>query len=498
MTIVINGKNLTIEQVKEVARDWTKVALNVEAIDIIKKWRNIVEDFVSREKKIYGVTTWFWVNSQTFISAQDASQLQINLARSHAAWVGEYAAIDVVRATMLIRANLIASGITGARLIVVDTMIELLNKWITPAIPMLWSVWSSWDLAPLSYIVLVLMGERKVWYQWSIMNTQDAFELAQINPIDIQCKEWLAIMNGATYMAWMWALCVYDAEYLSYVSDVAFALTFEAIRWIPGALDERIHLASGFMGQVISAQNIRNMIQWSEIIYQDNDRVQDSFSIRCGPRILWASRQAIDFVKNQILIEINWAADNPLVLIEDEDILSWGNFHGQPIALPLDYLKLAISELANVSEIRIERIVNPAYSEFPPFLVKNPWLQSGFMVVQYTQWWLINMNKSLCWPNSCDSIPLCGWQEDHVAMWTNAAINCMKIIDNTQYVLACEILTSCQALDFRVPRLPGYNSRKIYEFIRSFVPFIEKDTVLTPYIEQIKDVISKNTLPFID
>jgi len=492
--VTINGKWLTIEKIKAVARDKAIIEVDVSARERVKAGRKILEDRVAKEEKIYWVTTGFGANSQNFISSQEASQLQVNLARSHAAWVGEYAKEDEVRATMLIRANLISSGITWARPIILDKLVEMINRNILPAIPKLWSVWSSGDLAPLSYIVLALMGDWKCYFEWELMETKEAFAKSGITPTNILAKEWLSVMNWATFMAGIWALAVYDAINLLKISDIALAATFEAIRWVPKALDERIAIKAGFEWQVNTSYNIREIIEWSEIVYGENDRIQDAYSIRCAPRILWASKQAIAFIRKELETEINGAADNPLMIIEDNEIVAWGNFHGQVIALPLDYLKLAVSELWNSSEIRVERMINPAYSEFPAFLVKNPGLESGFMVVQYTQAWLVNLNKSLLRPNSGDSISVCGWQEDHVSMGTNAAINAQKIIYNTEYILAGEIFTACQALDFRKPNNPWKWIKALYEFIRTEVPFIENDMVMTPAMERIKTQIESGKI----
>jgi histidine ammonia-lyase len=493
-TVTINGKNLTIEQIKSVARDNFLVAVDESAWGKVKKGREILETRVNQEEKIYGVTTGFGANSQKFISSQAAAQLQINLARSHAAGVGNYASEEVVRATMLIRANLISSGVTGARPVILEKLVELINKNIIPAIPELGSVGSSGDLAPLSYIVLVLMGDWKCFYNGELLATKEAFQKANFVPTDIQAKEGLAIMNGATFMAGIGALAVYDAQELLKVSDIALSSTFEAIRGVTKALDERIATASGFAGQIATAANIRTLIAGSEIVYGPNERIQDAYSIRCSPRILGASRQAVAFARRELETEINGAADNPLMILEDNDIVAGGNFHGQPIALPIDYLKLAVSELGNSSEIRVERMINPAYSEFPAFLVKNPGLESGFMVVQYTQAGLVNMNKSLCWPNSCDSISVCGGQEDHVSMGTNGALNLQKIIYNTQFILAGEIFTACQALDFRKPKNPGVGIKAVYDLVRTKVPFVESDSIMTDGLNIIRDLIKDGTL----
>lgn len=492
--ILINGSWLTIEKIKEVARDMVNVEVDVKSWDIVKAGRKIIKDRVAKEEKIYWVTTWFGANSQNFISSKESSQLQINLARSHASWVGEYAKEDEVRATMLIRSNLISSGVTWARPVVLERLVEMLNTNVLPAIPKLWSVGSSWDLAPLSYIVLTLMWDWKCFYKWELMDTKIAFQKSWISPIDILAKEWLAIMNGATFMAGMWSLAVYDAINLLKISDIALSTTFEAIRWVTKAFDERIWIKAWFQWQIDTSYNVRKLIEWSEIVYGDNNRVQDAYSIRCSPRILWASKQAIAFIRKEIETEINGAADNPLMIIEDNEIVAWWNFHGQVIALPLDYLKLAVSELWNSSEIRVERLVNPAYSEFPAFLVKNPWLESGFMVVQYTQAWLVNLNKSLLRPNSGDSISVCGGQEDHVSMWTNSAINVQKIIYNTEYILAGEIFTACQALDFRKPKNPWKWIKALYEFIRTQIPFIEKDSIMTSYFEWIREQVKNGKI----
>jgi len=489
----ITGKNLTIEQVKQVARDRVKVQLSTESVKKIIKGRKILQGYVDLEEKIYGVTTGFGDFSKVFISSNDAAQLQINLIRSHNAGVGEPVPEDVARATMLARANYLASGMSGCRPIIVETLIEALNKNVYPFIPQKGSVGASGDLAPLAAMAACLMGEG-----FAIVNGKKVLSIKvlrekKIKPIKLLFKEGLSLINGDTLMVGYATLLVYDAIQLVKLSDIALSMTLESIVGIMEAFDERLQISRGFLGQINCAKNIRLLTKGSEILSGDKKRVQDSYVIRCSPVILGASREAISFIRKQIETELNGSCDNPLVFLNDEVVLAGGNFHGQPLALPLDFLKVAVSELASSAECRMERMLNKNYSGLPPFLIENGGLNSGFMVPQYTAAGLINLNKGLSWPNSVDSIPLCAGQEDHVSMGTNSALTAFEVVKNTQYVLAIELMIAAQALEF-AQKSPSKVIQKLKEFIRTKIPKIEVDTIMTLFIEQMKDWVVEEKL----
>jgi histidine ammonia-lyase len=484
MSIKITGKNLTIEAVKKVARDCEKVILPKESIDRIKKGRSILEKYVDREEKIYGVTTGFGDFSKVFISKEDAAQLQVNLIRSHNAGVGEPVPEDVARATMLARANFLASGMSGCRPIIAETLVEALNKGLYPYIPKKGSVGASGDLAPLAAVAACLMGEGVAIVDGKKVPSLEMLKKLQIKPIELSYKEGLALINGDTLMVGYATLLVYDALQIQKLSDIALSLTLESITGVMEAFDDRLQKSRGFEGQVAVAANIRKITVGSEILNGEKLRVQDSYVIRCAPVIIGASREAISFIKRQTETELNGSCDNPLVFLDDEVVLAGGNFHGQPLALPLDFLKLALSEVANSSEIRMERMLNKTYSNLPPFLIENGGLNSGFMVPQYTAAGLVNLNKGYCWPNSADSISLCAGQEDHVSMGTNSALTAYEVVQNVQYVLAIELLIAAQALEF-VDKKPSLAAQAVKQLIRTKVPKVEADTALYGYIEQI-------------
>jgi len=444
MSIQLTGKNLSIDDVKRVARDLEKVVVPKESLARVQKGRDILERYVARGEKIYGVTTGFGDFSKVFISNEDAAQLQVNLIRSHNAGVGDPVPEDIVRATMLARANFLASGMSGCRPIILETLVEAINKNLYPFIPKKGSVGASGDLAPLAAMAACLMGEGEAIVRGKRIPAKIALKKLNIKPISLSYKEGLALINGDTLMVGYASLLVYDAIQITKLSDIVLSMTLESIKGVMEAFDDRLQKSRGFDGQVNVAANVRTITAGSEILSGEKTRVQDSYVIRCSPVIIGASREAITFIKKQTETELNGSCDNPLVYLDDEVVLAGGNFHGQPLALPLDFLKLALSEVANSSEIRMERMINKTFSNLPPFLVENGGLNSGLMVPQYTAAGLVNLNKGYCWPNSADSIPLCAGQEDHVSMGTNSALTAYEVVQNVQYVLAIELFVQSQ------------------------------------------------------
>lgn len=493
--VVLTGKDLTIDQVREVARGYVQVVVSKDALRKCKRGYDILQEKIRNKEKIYGVTTGFGEFSQVFIQPTEAAELQLNLIRSHSAGVGNPASEEVVRAAMLCRANYLASGMSGARPLIVQTLVEMLNKRLTPLILEQGSVGSSGDLAPLAMMTLPMIGEGEAFFQGRRMAGKAAMKKAGIPLVKLQAKEGLALINGDTFMVALGALALVDALNLAKLSEVACAMTMESIQVVVQALDDKIARARRFKGQIIAASNLRRLMKGSEILAGPPARVQDAYSIRCAPVILGASREALLWIRRQVETEMNAAQDNPLVFLQTGEVLSGGNFHGQPICMPLETTAQAVQEYANASEIRQERMNNPYYSKIlPAFLIEQGGLNSGFMMPQYASAALVNENKILCYPGIVDSIPVSAGQEDDCSMGTNAALKIGRIIRNTQYVLAIELMLGCQALDFKKGKKPGYGVRAAYEKIRKEVPYITTDTVLYGYVERIKRMISEGTL----
>lgn len=494
-TVTITGNSLTIDEVKAVARDYAKVKIGKDAADKCVRGYKILQEKIDAKEKIYGVTTGFGEFSQVFINPEKAAQLQLNLILSHSTGVGDPAKEDIVRATMLCRANYLASGMSGGRPILLETLVNMLNKKVAPLILEQGSVGSSGDLAPLAMMVLPMLGLGEAFYQGKKMSGRLAMKKAEIPTIKLQAKEGLALINGDTFMVGMGSLEVYDALQLAKVSEIACATTMEAIEVVLQALDNKIAKARKFEGQVIAAKNLRKLMEKSEILAGPPARVQDAYSIRCAPVILGASRETLLWVKRQFETEMNAAQDNPLVFLDTEEVISGGNFHGQPICMPLEAMAQAIQEYASASEIRMERMNNPYYSKIlPAFLIESGGLNSGFMMPQYAAAALVNENKILCYPGIVDSIPVSAGQEDDCSMGTNAALKIQRIIRNTQYVLAIELLLGCQALDFKNGKKPGKGVRAAYDLIRTQVPYIKKDKIMYKFVEKIKELIKNEEL----
>lgn len=488
--IILTGKSLTINDIKLVARDYVKVEIDPTAIIRCNMSYAVLQNKINQEEKIYGVTTGFGDFSKVFINSKQAATLQLNLIRSHSTGVGDPVKEEVARATMLCRANYLASGLSGGRPILLQTLVEMLNKQVTPLILEQGSVGSSGDLAPLAMMTLPLLGEGEAFYQGKRMPGKKAMKIAGIPLLTLQAKEGLALINGDTFMAGMGSLELYDAFQIAKVSEIACSMTMESIEVVFQALNERLAKARKFSGQIVAAANMRRLMKDSEILAGPPPRIQDAYSIRCAPVILGASREALTWVKRQFEIEINAAQDNPLVFADTQEVISGGNFHGQPICMPLETMAVSLQEYANASEIRQERMNNPYYSKIlPGFLIENGGLNSGFMMPQYASAALVNENKILCYPGIVDSIPVSAGQEDDCSMGTNAAIKIQRILRNTQYVLAIELMLGCQALDFKKGKNPGKGVMAAYKLIRTVIPYIKEDIVIYPYLEKIKELV---------
>ncbi len=502
--VQIDGETLTIEDVVEVAYERAKISILEPVKAKVKRSRQVLEKLLEKDETIYGVNTGFGALSNTVIPKEKLTQLQTNLIRSHAAGVGKPFGKEVVRAAMLLRANTLAKGYSGVRLEVLETLVEMLNKGVHPIIPAKGSVGASGDLAPLSHMVLVLMGEGEAEYKGEILSGKEAMEKAGIKPVQLDFKEGIALNNGTQIMTAIAALTVHRAENLIQTAEIAAALTMEALLGVSDPLHEKIHKARPHAGQIITAKNIRELIAGSKLIQTGKEAMNktglphDAYSLRCTPQVLGAARDAIAYARKVVETEINSATDNPLVFPEEGVCLSGGNFHGQPLSLAMDLLGIALAIVGNISERRIARLLDEKLNNgLPAFLISpkaKKGLNSGLMTAQYTAAALASENKILAHPACVDSIPTSANFEDFVSMGTTAAQKAAKILENTEYITAIELLCAAQAIDLRGPEKLGKGTRKAHKAIRKAVPPLEEDRVLSKDIEKIKQIIKDGIL----
>lgn len=494
--VIIDGEQLTLEQVYAVAVENLPVELSREAVQNIQQSRRYVEQLVDEDTLVYGVTTGFGKFSHVKIKHEDVLTLQKNLIMSHQTGVGEPFSEDITRAIMLLRANTLAKGFSGIRLCVAQTLIDMLNKRVHPVIPRKGSVGASGDLAPLAHLAGVVIGQGEAWYNGYRLPGADAMKRAGIQPVELQAKEGLALINGTPVMTGVGVFVQLEAERLAKILDIAGATTLEALRGTNTAFLELTHQVRPHKGQRVSARNFLKLLQNSEIIrsHKNCDKVQDAYSLRCMPQVHGATKDVLRYVRGVLEVEVNSATDNPLIFPEQEKVISGGNFHGQPIAMAMDFLAIALAELADISERRIEHLVDPDVSGLPGFLVQEGGLNSGFMIAQVTAVALVSENKILCHPASVDSIPTSANKEDHVSMGATAAVKAYEVLKNVRHVAAIELLCGCQGLDFVKPLTPGDGVRKAYETIRQSVLYLENDRVLHHDIHRCLELIINNTL----
>ncbi len=492
--VIINGNDLRLEDIVNVARNNYQVELSEEAIKRVEKSREIVDKIVEEDRVAYGITTGFGKFSDVSISGEDCKTLQRNLIISHACGFGNSLDTDIVRTIILLRANALSKGYSGIRLSTLQTLVAMLNKGVHPVIPEKGSLGASGDLAPLSHMVLPMLGEGEAEYQGKIISGREAMNKAGIEVIQLIAKEGLALINGTQVMTAVGALALWDGINLIKSGDIAAALTVEALRGIRDAFDLRTHNIRPHEGQIETAKNILALVDGSSLVTSQGEiRVQDAYTLRCIPQIHGASKDALNYAKHKVEIEINSVTDNPIVT-EEGDVISGGNFHGQPMALTFDFLGIAMSEIANVSERRLERLINYQLNDLPAFLVKHGGLNSGFMITQYAAAALVSENKILAHPASVDSIPSSANQEDHVSMGTIAARKARDIIRNAERVVATEILAACQAIDFREDYTLGKGTKVAYESVRDVVNFIENDVVMYKEIDKVTDLLRSGEL----
>jgi histidine ammonia-lyase len=493
--IYIDGNSLTLQQVVKIARENMQVKIADKAIEKVNKSRKYVDEIVEKEKVVYGITTGFGKFSNVVISKNEVEELQVSLIKSHACGVGNHFPIEVVRAIMLLRVNALTKGYSGIRLSTLNTLVEMINKGVNPAIPEKGSLGSSGDLAPLAHMVLVMIGEGEAYYNNNLISGKEAMKRANITPIRLTAKEGLALINGTQVLTAVGALATYDAINLAKLADISASLTFEALRGITDVFDEKVHLVRNHIGQMECAKNMLNILDGSLLTTRQGDiRVQDPYSLRCLPQIHGASKDAINYVLDKVNKEINAVTDNPVVFPDEDEVISCGNFHGQPMALSFDFLGIALAELANSAERRIERLVNPSLSELPAFLTEKGGLNSGFMIAQYTAASLVSENKVLAHPASVDSIPSSGNQEDHVSMGSIAARKARDILYNTTRVIAIELLTASQAVEFTDPNKLGQGTKIAYNIVREDVKKLLEDRIMYVDIEKVIKLVDNNKI----
>jgi histidine ammonia-lyase len=523
----ISGNDLTLEAVREVAVERRPVLLSADAREVVNGARAVVDDIVANNKLAYAITTGVGKLSDVRIAGDQIRELQVNLVRSHAAGLGEPLAAVEVRAMILLRANSLAKGYSGVRAIVIDTLCEMLNRGVTPFVPSQGSVGASGDLAPLAHLALALIGEGECISEGlesngALIAAADALKQAQIKPLILEAKESISLINGTQAMLAVGTLALLDAEILVDSADVLGGLSCDALKGTDAAFDERIHRARPHPGQIQSAANLRKMLEGSEIreSHRACGRVQDAYSLRCIPQVHGALRDTLAHCREVFEIEANSAVDNPLVFVSGAnraakaapstgsgqapgrspepssatcgEVISGGNFHGEPLAFALDFLAVGLSALAGISERRIERLVNPALSEgLPPFLAQGAGLNSGFMMAQVAAAALVSENKVLAHPASVDSITTSGNKEDYVSMGMTAANKLKRIVENTRNVLAIEAMAVAQAIDFLAPLKTSKRGQAVHAAIRSVSPAVDKDRIMYKDFSRISQLIAK-------
>lgn len=489
----ISGQRLTLEQISAVAKAQEQVSLADEARVRVEDSRRVVEQIIADGRTVYGVNTGFGKLSDVRIEPTQLRELQLNLVRSHGCGLGPPLSIPEARTMLLLRANVLAAGFSGARPIVIDRLLAMLDSGVTPVIPEKGSVGASGDLAPLSHLALAVIGEGESFYKGVRLTSAEALKQSGIEPLELEVKEGLALLNGTQAMAAVGGLALYRAERLTRLADVAGAMTLEALRGTPVAFDERIQSVRPHPGQIEVAAHLRELLSDSEIrtSHLENDpRVQDAYSLRCMPQVHGAVRGVLAQTRTVVEIETGSATDNPLVFADTGEVLSGGNFHGAPLALNFDFAAIALTDLMSITERRIDRLVNPDLNEdLPPFLTTEAGLASGFMMLQVTAAALLNEARVFSHPASIDNVPTDGGKEDHVSMGMTAAVKLRSIVNNAELIIAIELISAAEGLEHRKPLNPGRGVKAAHEIVRSFVASLRKDRSMASDIERITTAI---------
>jgi histidine ammonia-lyase len=497
--IIIDGNNLKIEDLYHIShakKDEYQVEISDIAISLMQKSREFVLEIVKKEEPVYGINTGFGALSSKHIPVGDLSQLQVNLIRSHCTGVGTPFNRENVRAIMLLRANCLSSGYSGVTIEVVKQILTYLNNDIIPFIPEKGSVGASGDLAPLSHLALTLIGEGKVFYNGVLSPTKDILNKLNIKPCSLGPKDGLALINGTSVMTAVGALACYEVKNLMKLADIAGAATLEGIKGSLSPFNIKISILKPHQGQIDVCNNFEALISDSEIMdsHKTCNRVQDAYSLRCIPQVHGACRQTLAHAWSVVSTELNSVTDNPLIFTEDKQVFSGGNFHGQAISFAMDYLCMGVAELCNISERRIEKMMNPAFSDLPAFLTKNSGLNSGLMIAQVTAAALVSENKIYCHPASVDSVPTSTDKEDHVSMGVTAARKLLFIIENLKHVLSIEFLCNTQALYLQKPLKSSPSIQALHSLISKEVAEITDDRVFADDMNHIYNLISNNSI----
>jgi histidine ammonia-lyase len=498
-TRALTGDDLSLADVWAVAVDGLGAGgLSEDARGRMAAARDVVERAAhGSAEHTYGVNTGFGRFVSRQIPEELTEELQLRLLRSHACGVGDPYPDAVVRAAMLLRANALAKGNSGARIETVELLLDCLNRGVLPYVPARGSVGASGDLAPLAHLALPLVGEGRAYYEGELVDGAAALKRAGLRPVRLRAKEGLSLINGTQFMAAQASLALVRARRLSRVADCACSLSLEALQGSRNSFIPQVHDLRPLRGQAAAARNVLRLLDGSAIIESHRwcDKVQDAYSLRCAPQVHGASRDLLDYVEYTVVTELNAATDNPLVLVEDDMLVSAGNFHGQPLAFALDALAMAVAELASISERRLERLVNPNLSDgLPAFLTTDGGLNSGFMIPQYVAASLVSENKSLCHPASVDSIPTSAGQEDHVSMGNASGLKAWQVVANSERALAIELLAAAQAVEFLAPLEPGRGARATHAFVRSLSPRLRDDRPLGTDIELVADAVRDGSL----
>jgi len=502
MSIVLSGNKLTFSQLYAVALNHETVSLSPDAIARMKASRAVVDQLVASGKTAYGINTGFGKLASVRISGEQVRQLQVNLVRSHSCGVGEPLSEAETRAMMLLRANALAKGLSGIRPSVVETLISMLNTGVHPVIPSQGSVGASGDLAPLAHLAHVVIGEGEALHKRERLPGAEALQRAGITPVELEAKEGLSLLNGTQGMLALLSLALRDADILADTADVAASLSLDALRGSPGAFDARIMHAREYPGAGTTARNLAHLNEGSQIreshrAAEKDPRVQDAYSLRCTPQVHGAVRDSLVQAREMALVELNSATDNPLVFVKEGgkgDIISGGNFHGQPLAMAADQVAVALATLGGISERRVEQMTNPLTSLLPAFLTPDPGLNSGFMIAQVTAAALTSENRALATPHSVDSISTSGNQEDYVSMGMSGARRLERMLRNLRHILAIELLCACQGIDLLAPLQTGTLAKKAYDAVRALSPKVTADRPLAADISAVHDLIATGAI----
>ncbi len=493
--ITLTGNDLSVADLAAVAAG-APVDFSDSAVAAMRASRSVVDGAVARGDVVYGVNTGFGNFADVKIGASDLEALQRNLVRSHAAGVGPTLGTLETRALMVLRANVLAKGFSGARMETAQLLIECLNRGIHPRVPEQGSVGASGDLAPLAHVALLLIGEGECEFKGQAMKAGAALQAAGLKPVTLAAKEGLALINGTQLMTGIAGLALLEAEILARTADVVAAMTVDALLGTDVAFDPRIHAARPHAGQAASARNLKRLLAGSALreSHRSCGRVQDAYSLRCAPQVHGAARDTLAFVRQTIEIEMNSATDNPMVFADSGELLSGGNFHGEPVAMAADFLSIAVAELGGISERRIERLVNPSLSGLPAFLTEHGGLRSGFMMAHVTAAALASENKSLAHPASVDSITTSANKEDHVSMGPIAARQARSVVANVRRILAIEALAAAQAIEFHRPLQTSAALEAVHAVLRGVVPKYDSDRIMGPEIEMAADLVGNGDL----